>query len=152
MQFAGDERPMRFGRAVIGHPASEAAEFARGVVGSIARETPDKTGKSPAARTRAATMQEKAFQVQLLRDLFGNPFRPFPPTKQWFTQVRKLAVSIYSEQAFDRLPILAEALEKAGCDNAEILEHCRGQDTHAKGCWVIDVLLGNRQAARGPDL
>jgi hypothetical protein len=56
--------------------------------------------------------------------------------------VRTLAVGIYKETAFDRFPILADALEDAGCDNADILNHCRGPGPHVRGCWVIDLLLG----------
>jgi hypothetical protein len=53
-----------------------------------------------------------------------------------------MAQAIYDERAFDRLPILADALEDAGCTNADILGHCRGAGPHAKGCWVVDLLLG----------
>jgi hypothetical protein len=53
-----------------------------------------------------------------------------------------LATGIYSEKAFDRLPILADALEDAGCTDAAILSHCRGEGPHARGCWVVDLILG----------
>ena len=53
----------------------------------------------------------------------------------------RLARSIYQERAFDRLPILADALEDAGCDNADILNHLRGPGPHARGCWLVDLLL-----------
>jgi hypothetical protein len=53
-----------------------------------------------------------------------------------------LATGIYDERAFDRLPILADALEEAGCDNADVLAHCRGDGPHARGCWVVDGVLG----------
>jgi hypothetical protein len=56
--------------------------------------------------------------------------------------VTQLAESIYTDRAFDRLPILADALEEAGCDNADILAHCRQGGEHARGCWVLDLLLG----------
>jgi len=54
-----------------------------------------------------------------------------------------LAQAIYEEQAFDRLPILADALEEAGCDRPEWLEHLRGPGPHRRGCWVLDAILGN---------
>ncbi len=79
----------------------------------------------------------------LLRDLFGNPFNPptFEPT--WVTStVRGLAEGIYDGRAFDRMPILADALEDAGCDNPDILAHCRGDGPHVRGCWVVDLVLG----------
>ena len=54
----------------------------------------------------------------------------------------RIAQAIYDNRAFDRLPILADALEDAGCDNADILAHCRGPGPHVRGCWVVDLLLG----------
>jgi hypothetical protein len=53
-----------------------------------------------------------------------------------------LAEAIYDERAFDRLPILADALEEAGCTNADILNHCRQPGEHVRGCWVVDLILG----------
>ena len=56
--------------------------------------------------------------------------------------VRRIAQAIYDDRAFDRMPILADALEDAGCDNADILNHCRESREHVRGCWVVDLLLG----------
>jgi hypothetical protein len=82
-------------------------------------------------------------QCRSLRDIFGNPFRPVSLDPAWLTpQVLDLAQSIYDERAFDRMPRLADALETSGCDNAEILNHCRGPGPHVRGCWVIDLVLG----------
>ncbi len=53
-----------------------------------------------------------------------------------------LARSIYDDRAFDRLPVLADALEDAGCTDAAILDHCRGPGPHVRGCWVVDLILG----------
>jgi hypothetical protein len=58
------------------------------------------------------------------------------------TTVQQLAESIYSDRAFDRLQVLADALEEAGCDNADILAHCRSPGPHVRGCWVVDLILG----------
>jgi hypothetical protein len=56
---------------------------------------------------------------------------------------RKLRLlAIYEERAFDRLPILGDALEEAGCDNPAILSHCRDGGDNVRGCWVLDLLLG----------
>jgi hypothetical protein len=55
--------------------------------------------------------------------------------------VRKIAEGIYAERAFDRLPILADALLDAGCDNEELIAHCRGAGPHVRGCWVVDTIL-----------
>jgi hypothetical protein len=78
-----------------------------------------------------------------LRDIFGNPFRPVTLNPSWRTPtVKQLAEAIYKERAFERMPILADALEDAGCDNADILSHCRGGGEHVRGCWVVDLVLG----------
>src|SRR5581483_3643837 len=90
-----------------------------------------------------------------------NPDHPFRSRQQWCllpamrdtalqrewltwndSLVRRLAQAIYDERAFDRLPILADALEEAGCTNADILNHCRQPGEHVRGCWVVDLLLG----------
>jgi hypothetical protein len=88
----------------------------------------------------------KPEQADLLRCIVGNPFRAVSIDPSWLTwndrTIPALADAIYTDSAFDRLPILADALEEAGCDNAEILNHCRGPSPHARGCWVIDLLLG----------
>jgi hypothetical protein len=87
--------------------------------------------------------QEAAAQANSLRDIFGNPFRPVSADPAWLTSaVVELAGGIYAERAFDRLPILADALQDGGCENAEILAHCRGDGPHVRGCWAVDLLLG----------
>jgi hypothetical protein len=79
----------------------------------------------------------------LLRDIFGNPFRPVLLDRSWLTSdVVTLARGIYDERAFDRMPILADALQDAGCTSDEILNHCRDTNAmHVRGCWVVDLLL-----------
>ena len=76
-------------------------------------------------------------------DIFGNPFRPVAVDPDWLTStVVALARGIYDDRAFDRMPILADALQDAGCDNDDVLTHCRGDGPHVRGCWVVDLLLG----------
>jgi hypothetical protein len=89
--------------------------------------------------------QERFAQVRLLHDIFGPlPFREVAADPRWLTaDVVALAKGIYDEKAFDRLPILADALPDAGCDNDELLKHCRAEKwEHVRGCWVVDLLLG----------
>jgi hypothetical protein len=82
-------------------------------------------------------------QAHLVRCLFGNPFTPVNLNSAWLTStVLALAHGIYSEKAFDGMPILADALQDAGCDNEDILSHCRSDGSHVRGCWVVDLLLG----------
>ena len=81
--------------------------------------------------------------ASIFREVFGNPFRPVTTDPSWLTEtVVSLATGIYAERAFDRMPILADALEEAGCDHTDILTHCRGDGPHVRGCWVVDLLLG----------
>jgi len=78
----------------------------------------------------------------LVRDIFGNPFRPVTLDPAWRTAtVVALAETIYTDRAFDRLPILADALEEAGCTSADLLNHCRQPGEHVRGCWALDLLL-----------
>jgi hypothetical protein len=82
-------------------------------------------------------------QVGLVRCIFGNPFRPVAGDPAWrTTSVVGLAETIYSALAFDRLPLLADALEEAGCDHPDVLAHCRLPGPHARGCWVVDRVIG----------
>ena len=90
-----------------------------------------------------ATGAEKPIQIELLKDIFGNPFHPVTLNPAWLTpSVVNLAQAIYDDRAFARMPDLADALHEAGCDNDEILSHCRGPGPHVRGCWVVDLLLG----------
>jgi hypothetical protein len=85
----------------------------------------------------------RIIQADLLRDIFGNPFRPVAVDPRWLTSdVVELARGIYADCAFDRLPILADALQDAGCDHPDVLTHCRCDGPHVRGCWVVDLLLG----------
>jgi hypothetical protein len=90
-----------------------------------------------------AERKETLAQAALLRCIVGNPFRPVTISPAWLTPtVVRLAQATYDERAFDRLPILADALEDAGCDQADVLSHCRQPGEHVRGCFVVDLLLG----------
>jgi hypothetical protein len=83
----------------------------------------------------------------LLRDIFANPFRPLPAIEPAWLEwhggtVPKMASAIYEGSRFEELPILADALEEAGCADAAILAHCRQPGDHARGCWLVDLLIG----------
>ena len=78
----------------------------------------------------------------LIRDIFGNPFRPVSLSPEWRTSTAvALAQQMYDSRDFSAMPILADALQDAGCDNADILDHCRGPGPHVRGCWVVDLVL-----------
>jgi hypothetical protein len=99
---------------------------------------------------RNADAEEKRSQAAILREVFGNPFRPVAINPTCLTpQVVGLAQAAYEEREVPtgtlhpaRLTVLADALEEAGCDQADLLAHLRGPGPHVRGCWAVDLLLG----------
>lgn len=87
---------------------------------------------------------ERAAQARLVRDVFGYPTRAVSVRPEWLAggAVRPVAEAVYAEEAFDGLPILADALEEAGCADTELLGHLRGPGPHVRGCWALDAVLG----------
>jgi hypothetical protein len=89
---------------------------------------------------------ERTAQAALIHDIFGNPFRPVAVDPAWLRwndgTVGKLAQAVYDDRRFADLPILADALEDAGCTDPAVLAHCRAGGEHVRGCWVVDLLLG----------
>jgi len=100
----------------------------------------------PGSEWKQCQAKHRTIVGYLLRDIFGNPFRGASVDSHWLVwndgTVPRLAQAIYDERAFDRLSILADALEEAGCTDADILNHCRQPGEHVRGCWVVDLLLG----------
>jgi hypothetical protein len=85
-------------------------------------------------------------QAELARDIFGNPFRPVAFSPAWRTDTAvALARQMYGSRDFGAMPILADALQEAGCDSEEVLSHCRGPGPHVRGCWVVDLVLGKEE-------
>jgi hypothetical protein len=89
---------------------------------------------------------ERVTQAALLRCIVGNPVRPAPSLASAVLAfdggtVPRLAAAIYEDRAFGRLPVLADALEDAGCAEPGILGHCRAGGEHVRGCWVVDLVL-----------
>jgi hypothetical protein len=130
--------------------------FAAAVDAAQAAACADEVWRAGRNRKRAkvsfnrARRDERAAQSQLLRDLLGNPFRPVPVSPVWRRpQVVALAQATYDERLLPsghldpaRLAVLADALEEAGCSDADLLGHCRGPGPHVRGCWALDLLLG----------
>jgi hypothetical protein len=126
-----------------------------GRAGRAAVEAAERAAAQAAARVgldtvvpamEAAGAKQRRYQCGLLRDLFGSPFRPVTVEEAWLAwgggAARNMARAIYDERAFDRLPILGDALEDAGCTSEELLSHCRQPGEHVRGCWAVDLLLG----------
>lgn len=89
---------------------------------------------------------ETLAQAELLRDIFGNPFRSLALDPNWSRwnggAATLLARDMYETRDFSLAPLLADMLEDAGATDAQLLEHLRGPGPHAKGCFAIDLALG----------
>jgi hypothetical protein len=120
-------------RKTIHHSAPKLGVYATGAV-----------GHTDIHHFHKLRMEEENHQLTILREIFGNPFRPITFDPAWRTSdVMLLANGIYAERAFDRMPILADALQDAGCDSDAILNHLRDANaTHVRGCWALDLVLG----------
>jgi hypothetical protein len=103
-------------------------------------------GGPPDPLWQATQAAEEKHQAALLRHIVGNPFRPVTIDPSWLAwnegTVTGVARGIVEQWACNRMPILADALEDAGCTNEDILNHCRGPGPHVRGCWVLDLILG----------
>src|SRR6185437_16910565 len=126
-------------------PRSRAALRAAQVVQWIEQQEETIRERAERQEERTAKVERRA-QVALIRDLFGNPFRPVaiePACLEWNEGcLVKMARTIYDERKYQDMTILADALEEAGCGTAELLNHCRQPGEHARGCWALDLLLG----------
>jgi hypothetical protein len=105
----------------------------------------------PSAADEEWTMRhqgERTAQAGLIHEIAGNPFRQVSinPDRLYRDDglTTKLAQALYDDKAFDQLPVLADALEEAGCRDLAILSHLRGPGPHVRGCWVVDLILGKQ--------
>ena len=80
--------------------------------------------------------------MRLLKDIAGNPYQPVSLALEWRSaDALALAGQMYESRDFSAMPILADALQDAGCENDDILNHCRGPGPHVRGCWVVEAVL-----------
>jgi hypothetical protein len=106
-----------------------------------AQSATNAAGSSAGADWEAFRDAESRLQAELVRCVF-NPFKPTTLEPSWQTPAAMaLARSMYEERNFEIMPVLADALEEAGCADADILGHCRGPGPHVRGCWVLDLIL-----------
>jgi hypothetical protein len=91
-----------------------------------------------------AVKAERKEQAKVVREMFGSPFRPVHFSPQWRTSdVLTLARQMYDSRDFGAMPILADALQEAGCDSEDLLGHLRDPHVvHVRGCWALDLVLG----------
>jgi hypothetical protein len=127
--------------------AAKAHRAAAVAVGWCQRADAQERGLVTDSLLRAGpSAREAEAQADMLRDIFGNPFRPAKLRKSWLKKnggaVPRLAQAIYDERAFRRVPELADALADAGCTDTAFLGHLRGPGPHVRGCWAVDLILG----------
>ena len=140
----------QYADGLAGADALRAARLACRGAGAAAAWYAAATRPAVAARNAALSalagadpVAERAAQTELLRCVLGNPFRPVATNPAWLTPtVVSLAEGIYADRAYDRLPVLADALRDAGCEDPDVVSHCRGPGSHVRGCWVVDLVLG----------
>jgi len=133
----GDSYDVRYCTAMFARRISDRRVAA--VWGSALTEASWATGHTTVSDGSKANLH----QVKFVHDVFGNPFRPVPVYPTWRTPTAvAIAQAIYDERAFGRLPILADALEDAGCTHVDLLNHCRQPGEHVRGCWALDLVLG----------
>ena len=106
-----------------------------------------RTGLSGAETASGPWWDAKVAESRALSDLFrcvmGNPFRPVAFVPEWRTPTAvAIARGMYESRDFSGMPVLADALEDAGCSEPAVLGHCRDpKGLHARGCWVVDLVL-----------
>ncbi|WP_246173741.1 hypothetical protein [Limnoglobus roseus] len=107
----------------------------------MARSDQDRDGRRNTYLADEEDVSERNVQAAILRCVVGNPFRRVALDPSWLTSTAVgLAKGIYVDRTFDRLPILGDALQDAGCVDADILAHCRG-GPHVRGCGVVDLVM-----------
>jgi len=130
-------------RATAAVRALSQSQFDEKVILSVFNHGLDYQGFATDSDEYGAKSREQKVQAALLRDIFGNPFRPVSFDPDWRTSTAvALATQMYDSRDFSAMPILADALQDAGCASSDILDHCRGPGPHVRGCWVVDLVLG----------
>lgn len=119
----------------VGQQAAVAAATARsGIIDVVLRTSPEMS---------AALLDQHRVLRAVVWEVVGNPFRSPHFVPEWRTDtVRALAQQMYDSRDFNAMPILADALQDAGCDNEGLLAHCREPGEHVRGCWALDLVLG----------
>jgi hypothetical protein len=127
----------------LAETAAGALAIASNAAHAAALDTAVSAPKIDFSRVRDVVFRaERAAQAALVRELFGNPHRPVTVPRDWCTNtVMTLARTMNESREYGALPILADALQDAGCDSVELLDHCRIAEPHTFGCWAIDLVL-----------
>ena len=127
-QALHEYRGRTFGRVLVNRAWASPAELRLALAAEAAHaHRPFLIGRLRRIRWSNHDTELLPLSLLVLRDIFGNPFRPVTFSTEWRTDTA--------------MPILADALQDAGCEDADILNHCRGPGPHVRGCWVVDLVL-----------
>jgi hypothetical protein len=141
--LAGPEE-LRAARLACQGAHGQASWYAAATNPEIAARNAALSAQAGARALVGADTEELVAQARLVREIYGDAFKLVTVEASWLTPgVVELAQAIYQGQTFDKIPELADALEQAGCHNQEILNHCRRSGQHVRGCWGLDLILGN---------
>lgn len=134
---------MRAARLACQGAGNQAAWYAALSNPAIAARNAALCAQSAAGALGRTAAAELAAQANLVREVFGNPFRPvyLNPSSLQGASILQSAQAIYEDGAFERVPELADALHEAGCHDSTILNHCRQAEPHVRGCWLLDMFL-----------
>jgi hypothetical protein len=141
--------------AEVGDPARRSIPLARVAIAAVcvAGDVDFAAARSAALavvcfRQSSVEDEKQQWLCDLVREVFGNPFRPVTLDPAWLLSndglAPRLAREIYDTRRFDELPVVADALEDAGCDHRELLDHLRRPGGHVRGCWALDAVLDLR--------
>jgi hypothetical protein len=133
-------------RSLSPNPAGWHAAVAASTVTNTSRYCAWNAARAVGDPGRVAYRRERHAQADLLREVVGNPFRPVAVEPAWLRwgggAVPRLAQAVRADGRFADLPVLADALEEAGCTDSELLAHLRGPGPHVRGCWALELVLG----------
>jgi hypothetical protein len=107
-----------------------------------------KQGRIEGVHPGQTDRRQRLYMCALIRCLVANPYRACEFPREWGEWAegtpRRIARTIYDEGRFEELPVLGDALADAGCTDKVVLRHCHEDRVHARGCWVVDGILGKK--------
>ncbi len=146
LEWVGKNERLHFTASALDDATAKAPQLALNSVYAVqfAFASMGRGRKDETRRMQSYRAAEERVQLQLARDIFGNPFRTIVLDSRWHTSTAVgLARTMYDARDFGAMPILADALQDAGCEDESVLTHCRdAKQVHVRGCWVVDRVLG----------
>jgi hypothetical protein len=146
LEWVGKDEQLHFTASALDDATAKASQLALNSFMSVqfAFASMGRGRKDETRRMHSYRAAEERVQLRLARDIFGNPFRPVAFDSRWRSSTAVgIAERMYESRDFGAMPILADSLQDAGCEDDAILSHCRDpKQNHVRGCWVVDLVLG----------